>query len=149
MKDGALYGDFQFNIDSASENFLQEGVFSTYVPVPLDTPLPENPRKPPAGAWKQLIYLAHENKAEAYRRYTTHYQSTHGQVYWSDSHQMSWYEENYHHDLEQHTDIRPGTEMITEVYVPREVLPDFLEQTANELRETESRCRLRYCPLHP
>ena len=138
MKDGALYGDFQFNIDSASENFLQEGVFSTYVPVPLDTPLPENPRKLPAGAWKQLIYLAHENKAEAYRRYTTHYQSTHGQVYWSDSHQMSWYEENYHHDLEQHTDIRPGTEMITEVYVPREVLPDFLEQTANELRKRKA-----------
>ena len=92
MNDGALYGDFQFNIDSASENFLQEGVFSTYVPVPLDTLLPENPRKLPAGAWKQLIYLAHENKAEAYRRYTTHYQSTHGQVYWSDSHRMSWYE---------------------------------------------------------
>ena len=138
MQAGASYGDFQFNIDPASDNFLQEGVFSTYVPVPLDTPLPENPRKLAAGAWKQLIYLAHQDKAEAYRQYTTHYRGTHGQVYWSDAHQMSWYEEHYHHALEQHTNIRPGTEMITEVYVPRGELPDFLAQTARELRERQA-----------
>ena len=135
MQTGATYGDFQFNIDPASKDFLQEGVFSTYVPVPADTPLPSTPRKLAPGAWKQLIYLAHHDKAEAYKRYTVHYRSTHGQVYWSDAHQMSWYEEHYHHALEQRTDIRRGTEMITELYVPRDRLPDFLKEAAEELRQ--------------
>jgi FAD/FMN-containing dehydrogenase len=135
LKTGALYGDFQFNIDSTNPNFLQEGVFSSYVPVPMGTPIPENQRKLPAGAWKQLIHLAHKEKAGAYEMYTRHYKGTHGQVYWSDAHQMSWYEEGYHKALEQKTGLKKGTEMISEVYVPREELAGFLASTANEFRK--------------
>jgi len=138
LKAGALYGDFQFNIDSTNANFLQEGVFSCYVPVPMGTSIPENQRKLPAGAWKQLIHLAHKDKAEAYRMYTRHYKGTHGQIYWSDAHQMSWYEEGYHKALEQQAGLRKGTEMISEVYVPRDELPGFLASTANEFRKRDA-----------
>ena len=138
MADGALYGDFQFNIDSTSPNFLQEGVFSCYEPAPMDTPMPENQRRLTSGAWKQLIYLAHRDKGEAYRQYAGHYRRTHGQVYWSDAHQMSWYEEGYHNALEQKTDIQKGTEMISEVYVPRDELTGFLAGTADEFRRSEA-----------
>ena len=70
--------------------------------------------------------------------YTRHYRSTHGQVYWSDAHQMSWYEEGYHNALEQQAGLRKGTEMISEVYVPRDELPGFLASTANEFRKRDA-----------
>jgi len=40
IADGFLYGDFQFSIEPASEDFLHKGVFSCYRPVPMDTPIP-------------------------------------------------------------------------------------------------------------
>src|SRR5713101_10100445 len=40
IADGFQYGDLQFSIEQASEDFLHKGVFSCYRPVPLDTPIP-------------------------------------------------------------------------------------------------------------
>jgi FAD/FMN-containing dehydrogenase len=40
IADGFQYGDFQFSIEHASEDFLHKGVFSCYRPVPMDTPIP-------------------------------------------------------------------------------------------------------------
>src|SRR3979490_1990044 len=39
IHDGFQYGDFQFSIEHASEDFLHKGVFSCYRPVSLDTPM--------------------------------------------------------------------------------------------------------------
>ena len=38
IRDGYLYGDFQFATDSGRESFLARGVFSCYQPVPANTP---------------------------------------------------------------------------------------------------------------
>ena len=43
IRDGYLYGDYQYATDAGRNSFLRRGVFSCYQPVPLDTPLTEMP----------------------------------------------------------------------------------------------------------
>jgi FAD/FMN-containing dehydrogenase len=45
IRDGYLYGDYQFATDSSRDSFLGRGVFSCYQPVPMDTPLTGNPAR--------------------------------------------------------------------------------------------------------
>src|SRR5712691_8660644 len=40
IRDGFLYGDFQYAIDPKSEDFLRRGVFACYRAMPDDTPMP-------------------------------------------------------------------------------------------------------------
>jgi FAD/FMN-containing dehydrogenase len=128
IAEGYLYGDFQFSTDKGSEEFLREGVFSTYRPVAPDTPVPESRRQLSGDDWKKLPYLGHANKRRAFEMYTEFYRSTNGQIYWSDTHQMSIYVDDYHQALDQQLGARePASEMITEVYVPRHALQSFFE----------------------
>jgi FAD/FMN-containing dehydrogenase len=136
IADGFLYGDFQFAIDPASEDFLRRGVFSCYRPV-------EGADAPPAGQralstddWQNLIYLAHTDKARAWEVYSTHYLATSGQLYYSDAHQFADYSDGYHGPLDARLGVAdPATEMITEIYVPRERLADFMGAVADDFRE--------------
>ena len=85
--------------------------------------------------WSKLFYLAHTDKKQAFDAYTNYYLSTNGQIYWSDTHQLAEYLDNYHVALD--TLLPPegrGTEMISEVYVPRESLLDFMQDVARDLR---------------
>lgn len=135
IADGFLYGDFQFAIDPQSEDFLKQGVFSCYRPVPLDTP--ETPRRPLSSEqWKELLYGAHTAPAAAFARYAEYYQTTSGNIYWSDLHQFSRYLPNYHDDIDRRmTSATPGSEMITEIYVPRRRLCDFLDEAREDFRK--------------
>jgi FAD/FMN-containing dehydrogenase len=136
IADGFLYGDFQFAIDPASDDFLRRGVFSCYRPV-------EGAGAPPAGQralstddWQNLIYLAHTDKARAWQVYSTHYLATSGQLYYSDAHQFADYSDGYHRPLDARLGAAdPATEMITEIYVPRERLADFMAAVADDFRE--------------
>jgi FAD/FMN-containing dehydrogenase len=136
IADGFLYGDFQFAIDPASEDFLRRGVFSCYRPV-------EGTGAPPAGQrglstddWQNLIYLAHTDKARAWEVYSTHYLATSGQLYYSDAHQFADYSDGYHGPLDARLGAADAaTEMITEIYVPRECLADFMAAVAGDFRE--------------
>jgi len=136
IADGFLYGDFQFAIDSASEDFLRRGVFSCYRPV-------ERAEAPPAGQralstddWQNLIYLAHTDKARAWELYSTHYLATSGQLYYSDAHQFADYSDGYHRALDARLGATDAaTEMITEIYVPRDRLADFMTAVADDFRE--------------
>lgn len=135
IRDGFLYGDFQFSIDRRSDGFLDEGVFSCYRPVDPATPIPADQKELSDDDWKELLWLAHADKARAFQRYAGYYLGTNGQVYWSDTHQMSPYFDGYHADL----DARRGasgrsTEIITEIYVPRARLADFLAAAAEDFR---------------
>jgi FAD/FMN-containing dehydrogenase len=135
IRDGFLYGDFQFSIDRASDGFLDEGVFSCYRPVDPDTPVPADQKELSDEDWKELIWLAHTDKARAFQRYAGHYLATDGQIYWSDTHQLSPYFDGYHAGL----DARSGasgrsTEIITEIYVPRPRLADFLDEAADDFQ---------------
>jgi FAD/FMN-containing dehydrogenase len=126
---GYLYGDFQFEIDPASRGFLQNGICSCYRSVSDDTPLGAD-TKLSAEDWSRLLHLAHHDKSRAYEVYAAHYLATSGQVYLSDRHQLATYVPGYHW---------PGSsEMITELYVPRPALADFLAAAARDLRALEA-----------
>jgi FAD/FMN-containing dehydrogenase len=131
IADGFLYGDFQFAIDPASDDFLRRGVFSCYRPVDEDTPVPAGQRALTRDDWRNLLYLAHADKAQAFARYSEHYLSTSGQMYLSDAHQFAEYLDGYHAWLDELMQApNPATEMITEIYVPRARLADFMADVA-------------------
>jgi FAD/FMN-containing dehydrogenase len=133
---GFLYGDFQFAIDPASDDFLHKGVFSCYRPVDPSTPMPTEEKSLSDESWRTLLYLAHDDKKQAFRRYADYYLSTNGQLYWSDTHQMSIYPVNYHREIDQKEHAKyPATEVITEINVPREELPSFLAEVRDDFRK--------------
>ena len=136
IADGFLYGDFQFGIDEHSDKFLREGVFSCYRPVPSSTPIPGEEKKLSDQNWRDLLYLAHADKAKVYERYTGYYLSTSGQVYWSDTHQLSIYPDNYHQEIDRKLGAaNPASEIITEIYVPRSTLSDFMGEAREDFRK--------------
>ncbi|MBY0550105.1 MAG: FAD-binding oxidoreductase [Candidatus Obscuribacterales bacterium] len=134
--EGALYGDFQFAIDNNSDDFLNKGIVSTYKPVEDAPPPGEDKRLLSIKAWKELVYLAHTDKNSAFKRYADHYLSTDGQTYWSDTFQLSTYLDDYHTEIDSRAPKHcHGTEMISELYVPRHCLASFLADAAVTLRE--------------
>jgi len=136
ISDGFLYGDFQFAIDRDSEDFLRRGVFSCYRPVPMETPIPAGEKELSDENWRQLLYLAHTDKTKAFERYSEYYLSTNGQVYWSDTHQLSVYPENYHRQIDQRLHVPfPATEIIGEINVPRPMLKDFFDEVREDFRK--------------
>lgn len=133
--EGCLYGDFQFAIDETSPDFLHRGLLATYRPVADETPLDESQKELSDEEWMKLTLLAHTDKAHAYALYTGHYLTTYGQIYWSDTHQLSPYFDHYHQLVDQATGATvPGSEMISELYVPRFALGAFLVAAAEFLR---------------
>jgi FAD/FMN-containing dehydrogenase len=136
IADGFLYGDFQFAIDPATDDFLRRGVFSCYRPVEGADAPPARQRALSKDDWQNLIYLAHTDKARAWEVYSTHYLATSGQLYYSDAHQFADYSDGYHGPLDARLGAADSaTEMITEIYVPRERLADFMEAVAGDFRE--------------
>lgn len=135
IRDGFLYGDFQFSIDDQSPGFLDQGVFSCYRPVAPDTPIPEEQRELSDDDWRELLWLAHADKAKAFDLYAEHYLATDGQIYWSDTHQLSPYFDGYHTGLDARLGRPdPASEIITEIYVPRPRLADFMKEAAKSFR---------------
>ncbi|MGH8286661.1 MAG: FAD-binding protein [Steroidobacteraceae bacterium] len=131
---GYAYGDFQFKTDERAPDFLQAGVFSAYKPVPSDTAVPEQRALAPAD-WRRLFALAHLDKARAFAAYSDYYRSTSGQIYWSDTHQLSYYDADFEDELRRAAPGYPaGSLMITEVYVPRPALADFMGVVGEDFR---------------
>ncbi|HUQ31126.1 MAG TPA: FAD-binding oxidoreductase [Pyrinomonadaceae bacterium] len=133
IRSGFLYGDFQFMTDGDSDGFLRRGIFSCYRPAPPAAPLPPSHRELSPDDWKRLLHLAHTDRKRAFEVYSSHYLATDGQLYWSDTHQLSVYLDDYHRELDERLGAR-GSEMITEVYVPREQLAAFMETTRADFR---------------
>ena len=138
VADGFEYGDFQFSIARGSEDFLHKGVFSCYRPVPVETPIPPAEKQLSDENWRQLLFLAHTDEKQAFDRYAAYYLSTNGQVYWSDTHQLSIYPNNYHREIDQRLHAPyPATEMITEINVPRPMLKGFLDEVREDFRKNK------------
>ncbi|MEE4379508.1 MAG: FAD-binding oxidoreductase, partial [Candidatus Competibacteraceae bacterium] len=130
---GYQYGDFQFAIDPHSADFLRHGVFSCYRPVSADRPIPHGQLRLSKANWQRLLGLAHTDKTQAFREFADFYLKSSGQLYWSDTHQLSLYLDDYHCALDKALGVdQPGSEMITELYVPMRELPGLMD----ELRET-------------
>ena len=139
IRDGFLYGDYQFATDSSRDSFLMSGIFSCYEPVPIDTPLTEHPTRFNPEDWARLTFYSHTQKPRAFKVYSTRYLATSGQIYWADSQLSAAYVDNYHADLDRATHAKvPGTEMITEIYVDRPQLAMFMRDAGALLRERQA-----------
>jgi FAD/FMN-containing dehydrogenase len=135
IRDGYLYGDFQFATDDTRDNFLRRGVFSCYRPVEPETPLTQNPTRFHPKDWARLTCYSHTNKRLAFAVYSRRYLQTSGQVYWADSQLSAAYVDDYHSDIDRATGARvKGSEMITEIYVDRTRLAAFMEDAREALR---------------
>ncbi len=136
IADGFTYGDFQYSIDEKSETFLRSGVFSCYRPVDPSTPIPTGQKELGDEDWRDLLYLAHVDRAQVYEKYVGYYLATNGQIYWSDTHQLSTYLDDYHRHLDQTLGAKhPATEIITEIYVPRDELTGFIDEARVDFRK--------------
>ncbi|TVR48461.1 MAG: FAD-binding oxidoreductase [Puniceicoccaceae bacterium] len=129
------FGDFQFSIDESSPDFLRTGVLSSYQPVDPDTPLSQGARLDPE-AWLNLLDLAHRHRPAVFDQYAGFYLATNGQIYGSDTHQLSIYQADFADILHARSGADRSTLMISELYVPRGGLPAFMAAAADLLRSS-------------
>jgi len=132
-----LYGDFQFSVDEKSPDFLQRGVFSCYQPIDEHQPIVAE-KKLRDNDWLDLLRLAYTDREKAFKRYSDYYLSTNGQTYWSDTSQLSAYLPNYAQKIREQIGGEQSSLIITEIYVPRADLSDFLAQAAELLRSNHT-----------
>lgn len=130
VRDGFVAGEFHLNPDELSPDFLRRGVLVGYRPVGDERPMPDVPRELGEVDWRQLLFLAHTEKSNAFRRLADFHVATSGQLYWSDDVQMAHYPENYHRDIDRRVSGR-GTDILTEIYCTREGLEAFLAEVRN------------------
>jgi FAD/FMN-containing dehydrogenase len=136
IRDGYAYGDFQFCTAPDDEAFMRHGVFSCYHPVDIRTPIPDDQIRLSARAWERLLVLAHRDKRAAFREFADFYLASTNQIYWSDTHQLNLYLEDYHEALDEHLGVSiPCSEMITELYVPRDRLVAFMADVRRDFLE--------------
>src|SRR6266700_2203575 len=132
-----LYGDFQFSVDEKSPDFLQRGVFSCYQRIDEHEPTIAK-RQLRDDDWLELLRLAYTDREKAFKRYCDYYLSTNGQTYWSDTNQLSPYLPDYAQKIRNQIGGDESSLIITEIYVPRADLPDFLAQAAELLRSNRT-----------
>src|SRR6184192_716920 len=132
-----LYGDFQFSVDEKSPDFLLRGVFSCYEPID-EHELIGARKELLDDDWLDLLRLAYTDREKAFKRYSDYYLSTNGQTYWSDTTQLSAYLPNYAQKLRELIGGDESSLIITEIYVPRTDLPDFLARAAELLRSNHT-----------
>ena len=132
-----LYGDFQFSVDEKSPDFLQRGVFSCYEPIDEHEPIVAE-KKLRNDDWLELLQLAYTDREKAFKRYSDYYLSTNGQTYWSDTSQLSAYLPNYAQKIREQIGGNESSLIITEIYVPRPDLPEFLAHAAELLRSNRT-----------
>jgi len=133
IADNYLYGDFQYSIDEKSSDFMRRGVFSCYQPINDDAPVVAE-KKLRSDDWLNLLQLAYADRPRAFEQYARYYLSTNNQTYWSDTNQLSAYLPNYAQRLRQRIGGDESSLVITEIYVPRPRLADFLKQAASLLQ---------------
>jgi FAD/FMN-containing dehydrogenase len=135
IRDGFLYGDYQFMTDAASDGFLARGIMSCYRPVAHDTPLTPDAIRFTPEEWARLTFYSHCDKRQAFELYSRKYLRTSGQIYWGDWQLFSSYVDHYHADLDRALrSSAKGSEMITELYVPPNQLASFMTAAATLLR---------------
>lgn len=131
LDEGYTYGDCQYSTDLTTDEASHPGVFSCYRAVPAEVPHPKARLQLTADQWARLYTLARTDKKKAFEIYSDYYVKSSGQIYWSDTHQLSTAFEGYRRAV----DKSRGTEMITEVYLPKDALNSFLTQVRRDCLE--------------
>src|SRR5690606_3299859 len=129
---GATYGDFQFAVDPASPDFLDLGILSCYRPIE-GAAITTQARHLKDEDFARLLSLAHVDPGRAFEEYAAFYLQSDGQHYASDAQQSGVYLGDYHTAIDGQLG-HCGSEMITELYVPRHRLADFLGAAGEQLR---------------
>ena len=136
IQEGFLYGDFQFAIDPQSEDFMKRGIYSLYRPVNSTVESDGELREMKGDDWYRLLGLAHKDKSRAFEVYSQFYLTTNGQLYRSDTHQMGVYVDGYHSEFDK-GGVK-ASEMISEIYVPREQLKTLFDELREDFRANET-----------
>ena len=100
-----------------------------YQPVDHLVPISAQPVTLKPEDWAELYWLTRTDKRRAFEIYAQHYLRTHGQVYWSDTHQLSGAFAG--HKLA--VDANAGTEMISEFSVEHDKAISFMSAVRLEL----------------
>lgn len=133
---GALHGDFQYAVDEQADSYMREGILSWYEPcdeaAAVYAPEPGEADE----AFLASVALAHLDKPRALAAYRKAMLATDGRVNWSDSWQTGDYIVGYH----RHVDVSQpgagkGSEVLSEIYVPRDDLPAFLREAGEVIRD--------------
>ncbi|MGI9456910.1 MAG: FAD-binding protein [Aeoliella sp.] len=133
LQNGYVYGDCQYSPDLTTDAAAHPGLFSCYRPVAEDMHVSKGQRHLSVADWAQLYSLARTDKKKAFERYSQHYLASSGQVYGSDTQQLSNAFEGYRDAVDEKRD----TEMITEVYVTKEAFNPFMSQVRKDFLKHE------------
>jgi FAD/FMN-containing dehydrogenase len=134
--EGYLYGDCQVVIDPTSDDFLRKGCFICYCPVTDDeAPVTGEGIILTEENWLGLYHLAHAAPSQAFSLYSDFFLASSGKIFWSDASQLCPFSDDYHAALDQQFGAAvKGSEMNTELFIPREKLADFLEAVRWDFR---------------
>lgn len=135
IREGFLYGAFLYNPNPESDDFLRKGILVCYRPVESDAQVPDYHEQPSNEKWLNLRYLAHADKEQYFEKIKGQYLGSSGQVYWSDTHQTGFYLKGYHHQLDKKLGGAAGSDIPTEVFIPRGLLEDFLDLAREDFRK--------------
>ncbi|HEU4456472.1 MAG TPA: hypothetical protein VFR81_25620, partial [Longimicrobium sp.] len=139
VAEGCLYGDFQYAIDPEDHDFLRRGVLAVYARAPDGAQETDASAALTGEQWIKLLELALNAKGRAFQVYGQHYLSTHGNVYWSDTMQLSTYLPTYVEVLARAPGSTPGESLVIgEMYTPPDRLLEFLDRSRGILRETRA-----------
>jgi len=117
---GFVFGDCQFGIDLGGTADSHPAILPCYRPVGSEVEVTPDAKSLAPEDWASLYRLSRSDKRQAFELFAQHYLQTDGQVYWSDTHQLSNAFCGYHDAM----DPTVGTEMITEIYLdPDKAIP--------------------------
>ena len=121
---GCVFGDCQFSIDLDGVADEHAAIMPCYQPVNSDTEITPDATSLAPDDWGSLYRLSRTDKRQAFELFSEHYLRTDGQVYWSDTLQLS----NAFCGYRDAMDPNVGTEVITEIYLGHETAIPCLEK---------------------
>ncbi len=135
IREGFLFGTFLYNPNPKSDDFLRKGILVCYQPKNTPKAVPDYSEQPSSEKWLNLRYLAHADKEQYFQTIKSLYLSSSGQVFWSDTHQMGFYLKGYHHQLDKKLGAAAGSDIPTEVFIPKDSLEGFLDEVREDFRK--------------
>lgn len=139
LKEGAVYGSLQVNVDGRSGDFLLSGIANKYLPVPDDEPVTRR-HAVSSEDWLELVTVAHEDMSAAWQSFACLQLETSGQVDWSYRWHTSPYVEGYHRQIDARLhQTGEASEVLTELYVPLASLADFMRDVRSDVLVSKSK----------
>ena len=126
---GFVFGDCQFAIDMSGNADEHPAILPCYRPVSSDIEVTPEATSLSPEDWASLYRLSRTDKRQAFELFSQHYLGTDGQVYWSDTHQLSSAFSGYREAVNP----KQGTEMITEIYLDHDKAIPCLESIREDL----------------